>query len=284
MKALTCIPILLLGIFPHADAASKQPLSDMDALKLFNQASILYEEASQLSSEESKMAMNLYREAAALYISILDRGFQHPDIYYNLGNTHYKLYDLGKAILNYRRAQKFMPGDPDLRQNILSAKSKILDDEPDRSPPALLQTLLFWHYDSSLDLLAKLAFVAYLLFCVTLCLRIYFKSVLPRWVISLTFWPFIVLTASFAVRYHEANTVKMAVVVADSVSVRAGYSDREIERFPVHAGTELLVEEIKDITSDERWLKIALDKDLRGWIRNNAVEIIKQPQSPPDAE
>ena len=55
--------------------------------------------------------------------------------------------DLGRAILNYRRAQLLLPGDPDLLSNLEYARSRRADKIPEPEPRLLLKTLFFWHYD-----------------------------------------------------------------------------------------------------------------------------------------
>ena len=53
-------------------------------------------------------------EAAALYQALADAGAEDGTLYYNLGNACFKAGDLGRAILNYRRAQALLPRDPDV--------------------------------------------------------------------------------------------------------------------------------------------------------------------------
>ncbi|HIE11941.1 MAG TPA: hypothetical protein EYP63_00690, partial [Desulfotomaculum sp.] len=45
-----------------------------------------------------------YAEAAVAYQALVDAGAHDGRLYYNLGNAHYKSGDLGRAVLNYRRA------------------------------------------------------------------------------------------------------------------------------------------------------------------------------------
>ena len=264
---------------PVAAAEPAGPMSDLEALELFTSASTRYKEASDLPRNEGEKAIGLYREAAALYEQILGRGFEHSDIYYNLGNTYYKLNDLGRAILSYRRAQLTRPSDPDLAANIRTAKAKIIDDEPDRRPPELLRTLLFWYYDWSLGLLAKLALASYLFLCGAICVLIFFRAAPVRWLVKASAVLAVVLSLSFAWKLHQHRNHRVAVVLASVASVRTGYHDQETERFTVHSGTELLVEDLGQSRDGRRWLKVALTKELRGWIQGDAVAIVQEPPS-----
>ncbi|MDP7254888.1 MAG: hypothetical protein QGF00_35150, partial [Planctomycetota bacterium] len=61
----------------------------MDALRLFNEASSHYQEASELPSAQGEKAYALYQQAAATYEKVLRGGFEHPDIFYNVGNAYF---------------------------------------------------------------------------------------------------------------------------------------------------------------------------------------------------
>ena len=66
--------------------------------------------------------------ALASYVQILDSGLESGELYYNIGNTYFKLSNLGPAILYYERARRLMPGDDDLLANLELARSLTIDD------------------------------------------------------------------------------------------------------------------------------------------------------------
>ena len=55
-----------------------------------------------------------YVGAAAFYEAIVDKGYISGRLFYNLGNAYFKAGELGRAVLNYNRAQKLMPYDKDV--------------------------------------------------------------------------------------------------------------------------------------------------------------------------
>jgi len=247
----------------------------MQALELFTKACSQYQEASDLPREQGERAVRLFREAAELFEQIARSGFEHPDVYYNLGNAYFKVNDLGRAVLNYRRAERFTPSDPDLAENVRAAKSKVLDQEPDRRPPELVRTLLFWHYETSLLFLAKVALGCYLLLCAALSAYFFLRKAPLRWLAKALAALTVALTLSLALRFYHDKTQRVAVVLAAEAPVRTGYSEKEAAKFTVHAGTELLVEDTREVEG-ERWLKVAMSKDRRGWIRGDAVEVVQE--------
>lgn len=273
---MTITPLILLAAaLGSAVPAEQAQLTDLEALDVFGRASGKYQTASDLPREEGEKAVQLYREAAELYEQILRRGFEHPDIYFNLGNAYFKVNDLGRAILNYRRAQRFLASDADLVESIRTAKSRIQDDEPDRRPPELLRTLLFWHYDTSVRFLAQASVLSYVVLCGALGLFFFVRKTPLRWLVKALVVVTVVLSISFALRLYQDRTQRVAVVLVGAEPVRTGYHEKETERFSVHAGTELTVEDEREADGG-RWLKVALSKELRGWIRADAVAIVQE--------
>ena len=50
-----------------------------------------------------------------------------PNVYYNLGNSYYKIGEIAKAVLNYERALLLQPGNADIRANLEVARAKTID-------------------------------------------------------------------------------------------------------------------------------------------------------------
>ena len=71
-----------------------------------------------------------FAEAVDCYNAVLNAGYQSADLYYNLGNAHYRLDEYGLAILNYERALRLKPNFRDARQNLDLANSKTEEEIP----------------------------------------------------------------------------------------------------------------------------------------------------------
>jgi uncharacterized protein YgiM (DUF1202 family) len=119
----------------------------------------------------------------------------------------------------------------------------------------------------------------YLALCVSILSYVFVRKPPILWLIKGLAIITIPLTASFVIR--TSTEMQTAVVLQTSAAVRTGYSENEGSRFTVHAGTELIVEEQQ--TAEGRvWYKVALSKELRGWIRADAVAIVQSsPASDP---
>ena len=71
---------------------------------------------------------NDFERAAQLYESIAKSGNRSAELEYNLGNTYFRLGELGLAILHFERAALLQPADADIRHNLQIARSQIKED------------------------------------------------------------------------------------------------------------------------------------------------------------
>ena len=67
--------------------------------------------AQTLQSAAEAYSKENYKEAVQIYESLSDSVGVSPELYYNLGNSYYKLKNYPKAVLNYERAILLSPGD-----------------------------------------------------------------------------------------------------------------------------------------------------------------------------
>ena len=66
-----------------------------------------------------------YDSAAYYYEQLAAQKPNDAILYYNLGNTYYKLNEIGPAVLNYERALQLDPGNKDAEDNLILTQSRI---------------------------------------------------------------------------------------------------------------------------------------------------------------
>ena len=211
-----------------------------------------------------------YAEASNTYNRILDQGFTHSNLYYNLGNTYYQLGWLGYAIWAYEKGLKLKPGDRDLKFNLKVANARIVDRV--EVPEAFF--LLKW-YDALkrrfspaqwlnvISLIFLFSGILYIIFRFTL-------SPLSKLLKQLTVFG-IVITFTIGVifidRYFEVLEKEEAIVVASEGNVYSTPSNMGNLIFIVHAGTQISV-----VSSQEPWIEIELIDGKQGWIRSEKIK------------
>ena len=80
------------------------------------------EKANELyQSEQFRQALNAYK-------NIEEEGYFSKTLFYNLGNTYYRLGDKGRAVLYYERALVLAPNDKQVKQDLAFVKSQLSDE------------------------------------------------------------------------------------------------------------------------------------------------------------
>jgi len=104
---LVCMLLLIATFSQPAFAAdsSARERSFVRALEMFDNAS----------------TPDDYRASARELESIVNDGFQSGAVYYNIGNAYFRAGDLGRAIINYRKAKPLRPRDTYLEANLQQA-------------------------------------------------------------------------------------------------------------------------------------------------------------------
>ena len=68
-----------------------------------------------------------YIDAVQSFESILELGYENSDIYYNLGNSYFRIGDIGNSIWAYEKALELSPRDSDINFNIKYLRSMVRD-------------------------------------------------------------------------------------------------------------------------------------------------------------
>jgi len=208
-----------------------------------------------------------FAEAAARYQALVDAGVQDGRLTYNLGNAYFKAGDLGRAILNYRRAQRLLPRDGDVAANLKLAREKTLDRIETKDEGAIIKSLRRLIAWVSLDETAVAALSLWVVLC-GLGIGAMLWRARRRLLLYLSGAVAVLLLASALTLgiklLDERNPA--AVVVAAEVEVYSGPGDDYLAEFTLHAGVEVrLIERRGD------WVRIALPGDLQGWAPGEAV-------------
>jgi len=212
-----------------------------------------------------------YKKAISLYEELLNKDKVSAEVFYNLGNSYFKLKNIGRAILNYERALRFTPRDRDLRLNLKFASSMTIDKIDISEKGFILNVILFLYNRMNIDELTMLVLTIYLVVILVLIFSIFFvaKRKTIFYNIGIAIVPLILFSISLISKIHSENFVKKAVVLVEKVDVRSGPKEDYLLQFSLHEGT--IVRVVKERQS---WYEIDLSRDLRGWLPKDSVEII----------
>ena len=243
---------------------------------------------------------NKFDQAISGYNKIVEQGLENGNIYYNLANSYFKKGELGKAILNYERSKILMPSDSDLKSNSEYALSL---SGVDKTPKKAIERIFA---GLNVDSLAMILFISQgAIFLILIFLTVlsfprkrpaYRPSASPRGeqAGNPNNLSFPGLTGESRLRYFRFY--KAAIACLAAAFLLAGWSfKRKIDwlnkgavviaqkseaRFePLEGSTAHFVlrqgAKVEFLESTQSWVKIRRNDGKMGWVKKEAIELIK---------
>lgn len=222
---------------------------------------------------DSAYMKNNFASAIQIYEALLNKG-EAAEIYYNLGNSYYKVSDIAKAILNYERALLLQPGNADIRANLEVARAKTID----KVEPVPEVFFVSWTKalinSMSVDAWATCGVICFILFIVSLYFFIFSKQIILKklgFIGGLLFLIIVILANVFATNQKDGLLNRAsAIVMNPSVTVRSTPNESGTSLFILHEGSKV---NIKDDSMKE-WKEIRLEDGKVGWVPASSIEVI----------
>ncbi len=216
---------------------------------------------------------NRYQLAVDEYNKLIEEGYTGVSVFYNLGNTHYRLGQIGYAILYYEKALTISPADEDVLHNLELAKLN-LKDKVDTLPPFFIfniwEGLLAFF---SVTGWTVLVYIFFILLLAAIVLYFFSKSITQqRAAVFSAIGIFIVLCAAIlllAVKMNKEYNIKYGVIVNKEVIVKSAPDKSSNDEFQIHEGLKVKVEDNVD-----DWIKIRLEDGKIGWVSKFSVGVI----------
>ena len=253
------------------DPACADEMSPDRQRQVLRDALNAFEQAVAAAQDQPTRAEELYRDAAAGFNALIEAGLDNVALEYNLGNTYFRLGQLGRALVRYRRALRLDPTHKNLLSNLEYARRQV---EPYIQPSGqtrLLHDLLFLHYSTSL----RQRFWAATLLSVAGWLLLIVRLWQPKRPLLLVGGLAVLLGLSFAAsvvwQMNDETQYPPAVIVDQEFILRLGRgqgSDAALKQ-PLGPGIELRI-----LQQRGDWVEVRLTNDQTGWLPVEAVERI----------
>jgi len=211
-----------------------------------------------------------YTQAVALYSSILKSGKESSALYYNLGNTYYKLNNVPESIYYYEKALQLDPENADAKNNLIFANQMKVDAITPLPKTWVRQLsdgivgLFSAHTWAVLSIIGVFAFVlSFLLY--------YFVE---RTALKRTFFSLMLVFLFFAVGsytlahfcHKQVSQTQYAILFDKTVRVFSDANAYSSEVMQLHEGTKVeIIEDAKD------WVKIRLVNGKTGWTKVSSL-------------
>jgi tetratricopeptide (TPR) repeat protein len=214
-----------------------------------------------------------YAAATEQYEAILVRGYESPEVYYNLGNCYYKQEEYPRAILNYERALLLDPGNDDIEHNLEKSRLYTIDKIEEIPQFVIMKwvnrIIILMHSNSW----AIISLVTFLIMLAMFLLYFLSTNVARK---RAGFYLALVALIISAGSYYLASKSKQlvvnsngAIVMNATVTVKASPRDAGTDLFIIHEGTRVSI-----VNSLDDWYEIRLSDGKQGWLRNTSVEPI----------
>ncbi|MFL3050750.1 MAG: SH3 domain-containing protein [Candidatus Neomarinimicrobiota bacterium] len=211
-----------------------------------------------------RYSMQDYVNALGVYEQLISQGYEHSNLYYNLGNTYYQLAELGNAIWAYEKGLFLRPSDDDLVYNLSIANARIVDRI------IIPEPFFFVKLYSSFKQIFSPNQWLYVISCLILLTSI-FSTIGRIWknrtthlitnfssfIIALGFISFFI----FVDVYYDLSNDESGVVTVKEGRVYSAPSKSSNLLFVVHEGTKAKIS-----SRQNPWVEIQLIDGKKGWL------------------
>ncbi|MEM7010040.1 MAG: hypothetical protein AAF585_01030 [Verrucomicrobiota bacterium] len=232
--------------------------------------------ANEAALVDPAVSGDLYQRAADQFEQLIhEEGIENGELFYNLGNVYYLKGDVGRALLNYRRAELYLPMDSQLRDALKYVRTQRADFFPDASWDVrsgrlrvIANMIFFYHHALSQPSRVIATLILYITFWGLAAAALFLRG---HWRIrTLVGLGVILIVVGGSTYLHAArNPQKEAVVVEREVLPRKGDAFIYDAAFnnPIHSGAELRILEER-----REWWKVRFEDGNEGWIPADTAE------------
>jgi len=215
-----------------------------------------------------------YEKSIEVYFEILDSGVHSSELYYNLGNSFYKLNDIPNSILFYEKSLKLNPTDKDIINNLKMVNNAIIDDITKIPEPFFDDQLNKISNNLSYSNWGLISLIISFLFLLLFIFYFFSKEPIVKrtsFTLLLVLLFLIGITTKISLHAYEKNHLeKYAIIFSSKIEIKSEPNQRSENLLILHMGTKV---KIIDSFNDE-WVKIKLVNGQEGWINNNEIKII----------
>ena len=232
---------------------------------LFGQSGQLFNKGKQDYRDQK------FADALNSWNQILEKGEHSTALYFNMGNAHYKLNQVGLSIYYYEKALQLDPTNADVLNNLSYAQNATVDEiEP------LPRTLFQRWFDELSGLMSlrgwslltlALAFICGLMFVLYYFgtrerqKRLLFGGSLVSFGLTI-----FALVICFMIEARESKD-SPAIIITERAKIQSEPNMGSEESFILHEGTKV---QILDQEGD--WLRIQIADGKDGWLVDNTVK------------
>lgn len=251
MKVILCIMFSLINV-----------LFSQQEQNLFDEGNTFYSDGE-------------YDKAIEKYEALLETGVHSSEVYFNLGNSHYKLNSIASSIYYYEKALMLSPNDKEIQNNLAFAQNMTID-----AIEAIPELGISKFFEKLINLFNADAWailsVVFLLFFVIFFITYYFTSSTGKkrftFVASSAAVLLTLICFSFAFQKQALDKKdNPAIIFAQATRVKTDPNQFSEELFRLHEGTKVQI-----IDTINNWSEVLLADGKTGWIISKDIKALKK--------
>lgn len=214
-----------------------------------------------------------YSGAREEYLKIINSGYESAALYYNAGNSCYKLGQIPSAILFYERALLISPRDEDIRFNLNLANQLVIDKINPVSEFFVKRWIKSLASSTSVNTWAILSLIAFIVLAGVLVILYatrgskYRQALITAGILIILIW---ITSLTFTVMQDQRiNHGNHAIVFAPTITAKSSPDNGGTDLFVLHEGLKIRI-------TDQvgTWIRIRLADGNEAWIPSSSVERI----------
>ena len=230
-------------------------------------------EQASIATANKEYSAGSYQAAADLYQKVVDAGYASPELFYNMGNSYFKMNDYARAILWYERARRLDPGNEDINFNLNVAKTKISDKIEPLPELFYKRWLIALVQVFSVDTWAAMCVCLFIGGLLGLVLYIASRVLILRKIgfwFALGLFVFSFFALAFAWNgYSFSKSTSEAIVFTPTITVKSSPDEKSTDLFVIHEGTK-----VRLLDNISGWYEIRIVNGSVGWLPKNSLEKI----------
>lgn len=236
-------------------------------------AVVLPMQAASMTQADALYSQGNYAEAAEQYQAILRTGNSSADLYYNLGNTYYRMGKMADAIIHYERALRLDASHEDAKHNLAFVQNLTVDKIDPIGSIFLVDWWKFMYRLAMPDVWAYSSVTLFIICLVGVILYVFGRQMWLRktgFVVSIVCLCFTIITACCgSSRQAELTDTSVAIVYIPTVTIKSSPDNSGNDLFILHEGTKVFIK-----SSVGEWSEIKTEDGNTGWLPVSSIAVI----------
>ena len=211
-----------------------------------------------------------YQNAKTSFEKVLKNNWESPELYYNLGNTYYRLNDISGAVWAYEMCLHHEPTHEDSEFNLKLVNVNVKDRIAIPEAPIYLKFYMGIKERFTSNQWVKIILGLLILFLLFVLVRHFwgYFPVINSFENFLLILMFIILFFTVNSIWSDSN-ISQGIIHLETVSVLSEPNIQSTTLFKVHEGLKVSITQ-----KSRKWLEIELIDGKIGWIFENQIKLI----------